>query len=123
MTAAIFLLGAAVFGIGLVRRVLAPTLNQAEHAFWGLIIGWTLATTTAYGVVRIRGSLAVPALLVVTAFLCLGAVVAWLPTIRHIARDGYNLRGLAWKESYTPLAILLCVFASVYACLFATHML
>src|SRR5436190_17972872 len=122
MIAAIFLLGAAVFGIGLVRRVLASTLNQAEQALWGLIIGWTLATTTAYGVVRIRGSLAVPVLLVITAFLWLGGVVAWLPTIRHIARDGCNFRSFGWKRSYMPPAILLCFFASVYACLFATHM-
>ncbi|MFN2623463.1 MAG: hypothetical protein ABR611_11515 [Chthoniobacterales bacterium] len=123
MTAAIFLLGAAVFGIGLVRCVLPSTLNHAEQVLWGLIIGWTVAAGATYGFVRIWGSLIVPALLVVTALLWLGAVVAWLPTIRRIAQDGYNLRSFGWKQSYTPLVILLGVFAAVYACLFATHML
>jgi hypothetical protein len=123
MTAAVFLLGAAIFGIGLVRRVLGSRLNEAEQVLWGLIIGWTVATVAAYGVVRVWGSVTVLALLWVTAFLWLGAIPAWLPTIRHIARGRYNLRSFSWKQSYTPLAILLCIFGCVYACLFTTHML
>src|ERR1041385_2134657 len=123
MTAAIFLLGAAVLGIGLVRSILASTLNHAEQALWGLIIGWSVATATAYGAVRVWGSLTVPALLVVTVFLWLGAIVAWLPTIRRVARRAYSFQILSWQKSYTPLAILLCVFTPIYACLFATHML
>src|ERR1051326_1489104 len=121
MIAAAFLLGAAICGMGIVRRALPSALNHAEHILWGLVIGWSLATIAAYALARISGSLSVQAVLVLTAPLWLAAVVAWLPTIRHIGRGTYNLRSIAWKQSYTPLAIVLCIFALVYFCLFTTH--
>jgi hypothetical protein len=121
MTGAIFLLGAALFGIGLVWRTFAASLNQAEQALWGLVIGWSLATGAGYGFARLSGGLNFQAILLVMAFVWSGAISSWLPIIRR-AYGTKERSGIIWEKSFTPLAILLGVFAPIYFCLFNTHM-
>jgi hypothetical protein len=123
MTGAIFLIGAALFGMGLVRRLFTPALNQAEQTFWGLVIGWSVATGVAYGFARTLGSLGSPTTLFAILFVWLGALLIWQPTIQRLSREAMKLKPLAWDKSYTPLAVLLCLFTPIYLGLFVTHML
>jgi len=118
-----FLLGAALFGRGLVRRLFAASLNQAEEALWGLVIGWSVATAAGYGFSRLSGGLNLPAIVLVTLFVWLGTILSWLPAIKRVVRGKSKFRGVRWEKSFTPLAVLLCVLAPIFFHLFNTHML
>ena len=123
MIGTIFLVGAALFGVGLVRRVFASSLNQAEQALWGLVIGWSFTTAVGYGFARLSGGLNLQTIVLVTVFVWSGAILGWFPTIKRVVRDKGNVRRIIWEKSFTPLAILLCVFAPICLYLFTTHML
>jgi hypothetical protein len=123
MIGIIFLLGAALFGMGLVRRIFASSLNQAEQAFWGLVIGWSFATAVGYGFARLSGGLNLQTIVLVTLFVWSTAILGWLPAMRRAVRDKGKVGRIVWAKSYTPLAIFLCVFAPICLYLFSTHML
>src|ERR1041384_4836423 len=123
MTGVIFLLGGALFGIGLVRRIFAASLTWAEHTLWGLVVGWSVATTVGYGLARLSGGLTVQVIVLVTLFVWFGAILGWLPAIRHVIGEKRELRGIIWEKAFTPLAVLLCLFAPICFYLFETHML
>jgi hypothetical protein len=123
MIGVIFLLGAGLFGMGLVRRVLAGSLNQAEQALWGLVIGWSGAAGVGYGFARLSGGLNLQALVSAMLFVWLVAIVSWLPVIKHAILDQGILARVIWQKSFTPLVVLLCVFAPIFFYLFNTHML
>ena len=121
MTAAIFLIGAMLFGVGLVRRVFGAWTNHAEQTLWGLIVGWTLTTAATYGLARLFGRLSFEVVLVVLVATWLAAFLLWLPTIKNLA----STRSLPqlWRKDYAHLLVLLCLFAPLYLALFRTHML
>jgi hypothetical protein len=121
MTAALFLIGAMLFGVALVRRAFRAHLNHAEQALSGLVSGWTLTTAATYGLARLCGGLSVAVVLVVLVATWLAAIVLWLPTIKTLA----SLRSPArlWRREYAALLVLLCLFAPLYFTLFRTHML
>src|SRR4051794_7505274 len=98
MIGTIFLFGAALFGIGLVRRVLAASLNQAEQALWGLVVGWSLAAAIGYGFARLSGGLNLQVVVLVMSFVWSGAILSWLPLIRHAIHDKRGeLPGSTWE--------------------------
>ena len=121
MIAALFLVGALLFGVALVRRAFGAHLNHAEQALWGLVIGWTLTTAATYGFARLSGGLAMRVGLVVLVASWLAATVLWFPTIKSLVRRGS--RPQLWRREYAPLLVLLCLFAPLYFTLFKTHML
>jgi hypothetical protein len=124
MSGAIFLLGAAFFGIGVVRRFLSSWLSGAEQVLWGLVIGWSAATVVGYALARICGGLGFRVGLVVTLCVWCAAIVFWLPTIVLVARRRTQRSSRAvWEKSFIPLVLLLGLFAIVYFRLFDTHML
>src|SRR2546423_4933488 len=123
MIGAIFLLGAALFGMGLVRRILPASLNQAEQALWGLVIGWSLATGLGYVLARLSGRLNFQAVLLLNLFVWPGTILCWLPIIKRAIHDKEKPPPIVWEKSFTQLAVLLGVFAPIYFCLFNTHML
>ncbi len=123
MIGLIFLLGAGLFGMGLVRRVFAPSLNQAEQALWGVVIGWSIAAAIGYGFARLSGGLNLQAIASAMLLVWLGAIVSWLPVIKHAIRDKGMSPRVIWQKPYTPLAILLGVFGPIFLYLFNTHML
>jgi hypothetical protein len=55
MTYTLFLIGSALLGVGLVRRLFGTLLGGAEEAMWGLVSGWMLTTCAAYLVARLAG--------------------------------------------------------------------
>src|ERR1041384_5002043 len=123
MIGIIFLVGAALCGIGVVGRIFAAWLNQVERALWGLVIGWSAAAAIGYGFARLSGGLNLQVVVLVMLCVWLGAIVGWLPAIRKAIRDKGKLHGIIWEKSFTPLAVLLCVLAPIFLYLFNTHML
>ena len=122
MIAAIFLFGAMLFGVGLVRRAFGAWTNHAEQALWGLIVGWTLTTAATYGVARLFGRLSIAVVLTVFVAMWLGAIFLWLPTTKKILGSSRALPRL-WRKDYACLLALLFLFAPLYLALFRTHML
>jgi hypothetical protein len=123
MIGTIFLIGAALFGMGLIRRIFGASLNQAEQALWGLAIGWSFATAVGYGFARLSAGLNLQTIVLVNLFVWSGAILGWLPTIKRVVHDKGKIGRIIWEKSFTPLAILLCVFAPICLYLFSTHML
>jgi hypothetical protein len=123
MTGIFFLLGAALFGIGLVRRLVFFSLNYVEQVLWGLVIGWSAATAFAYSFVRVTGGLSFRIALLVTLLVLGAAVVAWASPIRDLLRRKNKSIGFVWHRALTPLALLLGIFTPIYLRLFLTHML
>lgn len=121
MIAALFLLGAMLFGVAVVRRALAALLNHAEQALWGLVAGWTLTTVATYGLARLVGGLSPAVVLAVLVASWLAALALWLPTIRTLA--GRRSWPRLWRGEYAHLLVLLIIVAPLYFALFRTHML
>ena len=71
MLATLFLVGAALSGAGLVRRVLGRTLDGAETLMWGAVAGWSLSTVFVYLLARWQGRLT-------HALMLWGTAAAWL---------------------------------------------
>lgn len=121
MTAAIFLIGAILFGAGLVRHAFGAWTNHAEQALWGLIVGWTVTTAATYGLARLFGQLSFEIVLTLLVATWLAAIFLWLPTIRNLANSRAFPR--LWRPDYAQLFALLFLFAPLYFALFRTHML
>lgn len=119
MIGAILLLGAALLGIGIIRRLFALQLNSAEQALWGLVLGWSVTTAVAYCLARMTGSLSLASIIPLLLFVWVGAILCWLPTLRGNDPSG----PLIWERPFTPLIVVLCLFAPLLVRLFATHML
>ena len=121
MTAAIFLIGAMLLGIGLVRRAFGAWTNHAEQLLSGLIAGWILTTAVTYGFARLFGYLSIGVVLAVLVATWLAAILLWLSIIRNVASS--RLLPQFWHKDYAHLIALLCFFAPLYLGLFRTHML
>ena len=122
MAALIFLGGAALFGIGLVRRILRPHLSRAEIVLWGMVAGWSLATAATYLVARLVGHLTGASVWAVGIVAWLAAVGLWLRPVRvwwQSRRESKN----PWPAEERLMAVLLCFFALIYVPLFDSHML
>src|SRR5215212_351676 len=111
MSGIIFLLGAALCGIGLVRRFFGARLNHAEQVIWGFVIGWSGAAGAGYALARLFGGLSYRVGLVVLLLVWAVAIISWLPTIRRSPRRG---PASFWDKSFSPLVVLLCFFAPIY---------
>lgn len=125
MTGTLFLVVSALFGAGVVRRVapLRRVLDHAEQMMWGLVAGWMLTTLAAYFVARSLGRLSFAPMLCVACAVALAAAWLWLPTFRHVRRNGLPLARHLWRAQYACLALVLILFAPLYANLFSTHMM
>lgn len=119
-----FLIGAALLGIGLVRRLppLRRWLNHFEQATWGMVLGWMLTTLGAYLMARVLGRLTLLPILGFTVLAWIGAAVLWLPTVRRITRKDLAVKKL-WRPEYAGLGVVLTLFAPIYIRLFSSHML
>jgi hypothetical protein len=123
LTGIAFLLGSALMGIGLVRRLspLRRWLNHVEQLTWGMLAGWMLTTLGAYFLARILGHLSVGPMLGFTFAVWIIAAALCVPTLRWI-RSGLALTAL-WRAEYAGLALVVTLFAPIYLALFSTHLL
>ena len=124
LTAIVFLVGASLLGVGLVRRLspLRALLNHAEQLLWGLVTGWMLTTLVAYFVARLVGRLSFKPTLIFVFVVWMAALLLWLGPVRRIWREGLRGRKL-WRPEYGGLALVLALFSPIYLRLFATRML
>src|SRR6476469_3761863 len=101
LTGIIFLLGATLLGIGLVRAIapLRALLDHAEQAMWGLVTGWMLSTLGAYLISRLLGRLSYGPVLILEVVIWLTVVLLWFKPLRRALRNGF--RGRAnWRPEY-----------------------
>ncbi|HWN10814.1 MAG TPA: hypothetical protein VNO50_16360 [Pyrinomonadaceae bacterium] len=119
-----FLIGATLFGTGLVRRLppLRRWLNHIEQATWGMVVGWMLTTIGAYLVARVLGRLSFGPTLGFTFVVWLSAAALWIRTLRRIQREGLAMRTL-WRAEYAGLAFVVALFAPIYVRLFSSHLI
>lgn len=118
MTGAIFLLGAALFGIGLVRRLFARKLSHGEQLLWGIVVGWSISTVAAYGLVRAAGGFSRNIPIIMCVLVWLAASFSCLAAYRMERTPLF-----VWEKAYTPLLVVFAIFAPIYLHLFLTHML
>jgi hypothetical protein len=123
MSAAIFLLGAAVLGTGLMKRALGSRLNLVECLLFGLVVGWGVTAAGAYAAARAAGSLSATPLLIITATPWLVSIYLWFPVLKNLRRRSLPSLSHATAANHFHLAGLLCLFAPLYLILFRTHML
>ena len=129
MTFTLFLIGSALLGIGLARRLFGNLLGYPEQALWGLVIGWMLTTCSAYLGARLGGGLSFAGVLCVMLAAWIAAVFLWLPALRAV-RDRRS-RESAWllllrpsrRFEYVGLLLTLSLFAPIYLNLFRSRML
>jgi hypothetical protein len=124
LTGIIFLSGAALLGIGLVRRIgpLRRLLNHAEQVMWGLVTGWMLSALGAYFISRILGHLSFRPMLIFAVVIWLAVAVLWVQPMRRFVRQGLRGRKI-WRAEYAGLLIVLLLFAVFYVRLFFTHLM
>jgi hypothetical protein len=124
LTGIIFLLGAALLGIGLIRCLppLRKLLNHAEQVMWGLVTGWMLSTLGAYLISRLLGRLSYKPVLVFEVVILVAVVLLWFKPLSRALRNGIRGRA-AWRPEYGGLLIVLLLFAPFYLRLFATHLM
>jgi hypothetical protein len=123
MLATLFLIGSALLGASLARRVLRGVLRAWEQALWGTAVGWMMGTLLTYALARWQGRLT-------------WALVAWATLLVWAATLGVSAHALAGLrrgclKSFRPsvlvehgplgLAAVLFVFAPVLWGLFSTH--
>jgi hypothetical protein len=127
MTYTLFLIGSALLGIGLVRRLFGNLLGGAEQVLWGLVSGWMLTTCAAYLVARLAGQLSFTGMLTALVAAWMAAVFLWLPALRDLR--GRRVRAVALlpppqlRLEYGGLLLTLGLFAPVYIILFRSRML
>ena len=123
MTGIVFLIGAALLGIGLIRRLtpLRALLNHAEQLMWGLVIGWILTTYAAYFLARALGNLTFGSLLGLTTVIWIVTLVLWLPSLKRLR--GLNSLRYLWRSEYGWLLLTVTLFAPFYFQLFPSRML
>src|SRR3954471_15807690 len=121
MLATLFLLGGALAGALVARRVLRGVLGGAECALWGVIAGWMFESVCVYAPARLQGRLMLWQGAAVCVVAWLAALVLLFSELRRLRREGARL--FRWRAEYAGLALVLVAFAPVFLELFPTHML
>ena len=119
MLAILFLAGAGLLGVGLVRRVLRGLLDGAELLTWGVVTGWMLSTLVVYALARWQGSLTAGLVLWITVFIWGVALLFFWPAILNLRRRPR----VNWPPHYSGLVLVVVLFAPIYWKLFSTHSL
>lgn len=121
MLATLFLVGGALAGALVARRVLRGVLAGAECVLWGVVAGWMFESVCVYALARAQGRLAFWQVTVVTEVAWLAALLLLFSELRSLRREGARL--FRWHAEYAGLALVLVAFAPVFLELFPTRML
>jgi hypothetical protein len=132
MLATLFLIGSALLGACVARRVLRGVLGACEQLMWGTVAGWMLGAVVAYGLARWQGRLTWAVVAWATALVW--TVTALLSARRllrlksgRVAFDEWRGRLKSYELSafvargHLGLAAVLLLFAPVLWGLFSTH--
>ena len=121
MLATLFLIGGALAGALVARRVLRGVLAGAECVLWGVVAGWMFESVCVYALARAQGRLAFWHVAVVTEVVWLAALLLLFSELRMLRREG--ARFFEWRTEYAGLALVLLAFTPVFLELFPTRML
>jgi hypothetical protein len=121
MLATLFLVGGALGGTLVARRVLRGVLGGAECVLWGVVAGWMFESICVYALARLQGRLMLWQVAAVCAVVWLAALVLLFSELRGLRRAGARL--FRWRAEYAGLALVLLAFAPVFLELFPTRML
>lgn len=121
MLATLFLVGGALAGTLVARRVLRGVLGGAECVLWGVVAGWMFESVCVYALARLQGRLMLWQVAAVCAVVWLAALVLLFSELRRLRREGARL--FRWRAEYAGLALVLLAFAPVFVELFPTRML
>ncbi len=121
--ALLFLAGAALSGVALVRRTLRGLLTRAEEWLWGVVTGWMLTTLAGYLLARLNGELTFALAFVLTIFTTLATILFWLPTLALLCRRFREREPFSSRPRDAGLLFVLVIFAPIYAHLFSVRML
>jgi hypothetical protein len=121
MLATLFLVGGALAGALVARRVLRGVLGGAECVLWGVVAGWMFESVFVYALARAQGRPAFRQVAAVTEVVWLAALLLLFSELRGRRREGARLFG--WRAEYAGLVLVLLAFAPVFLELFPTRML
>ena len=121
MLATLFLVGGALAGALVARRVLRGVLAGAECVLWGVVAGWMLEGVCVYALARAQGRMAFWQVAVATEVVWLAALLLFFSELRRARRGGSRL--FVWRAEYAGLVLVLLAFAPVFLELFPTRML
>lgn len=121
MLATLFLIGGALAGALVARRVLRGVLVGAECVLWGVVAGWMFESVCVYALARAQGRLAFWQVAAVTEVAWLAALLLLFSELRAARRAGARL--FRWRAEYAGLVLVLLAFAPVFLELFPTRML
>ncbi|HEX8148740.1 MAG TPA: hypothetical protein VF591_16275 [Pyrinomonadaceae bacterium] len=123
MLATLFLVGSALLGACLARRVLRGVLGAWEQALWGTAAGCVLGAALTYVLARWQGRLTWASVAWATLLVWAGAAAVsarWLAGLKRGRLKSFGPSGL-FKPVHAGLAAVLVVFAPVLWGLFSTH--
>ena len=121
MLATLFLIGGALAGALVARRVLRGVLGGAECVLWGVVAGWMFEGLCVYALARLQGRMSLWQVASVCLAAWLATLLLLLPELRRARREGARL--LVWRAEYAGLLLVLVAFAPVFLELFPTRML
>jgi hypothetical protein len=121
MLATLFLIGGALAGTLVARRVLRGVLGGAECVLWGVVAGWMFESVCVYALARLQGRLMLWQVAAVCAVVWLAALLLLFSELRRLRREGARL--FRWRAEYAGLTLVLLAFAPVFLELFPTRML
>lgn len=123
MLATLFLIGSALLGACVARRVWRGVLEAWEQVLWGTVAGWMLGAVAAYGLARWQERLTWAIVAWATLLLWAAAAVVsarWLVGLRGGRLKSFVLAVFVGRAQ-VGLAAVLVLFAPVLWGLFSTH--
>ncbi|MBV8859699.1 MAG: hypothetical protein JOZ02_22390 [Acidobacteria bacterium] len=123
MLATLFLIGSALLGALVARRVGRGVLEVWEQGLWGVAAGWMLGALAAYALARWEGRLTWAVVAWATVFVWAGAALLSARWLAGWRRGRLKLFGPAvcFERGHLWLAAVLLLFAPVLWGLFSTH--
>ena len=136
MLAILFLIGSALLGVCLTRRVLRGTLEAWEQALWGTVAGWFLTALATYAAARVSARLTYATVAWVTLLVWVLAALLVAPSLARLRaakgvggawrslptwRQGLDGLRSAFGRRHVGLGLVLLVAAPLYWRLFSTH--
>jgi hypothetical protein len=115
----LLLIGSALAGLALVRRLLSHALRFTEQLFWSIAVGWLLSSGVGFLLARLLGKLSFRAVLAITFAAWLFAGLLLLRDLRHLKRIQFKH---AWQREHTGLMIVLLILTPVIGKVFSAQM-
>jgi hypothetical protein len=118
LVACLFLLGAALLGMGIVCRLGGKLLTRSEIAIWGLVVGWMLSTGVSYGLALAQHALHPQSQVWLVPVIWAIAGALWWPGLRQWR----SWQPPSLTGDGAPLLLLAAYFTPVFIYLWATRM-